>query len=238
MLFISHDLDVVEYLCDRIVVLYLGRVMEIAPATALYRAPLHPYTQALLAASPRPDPDARRARRLLQGDIPSPVESAVGLRVPHPLPARAGRLRGNGAAAARGRAGPLQGLPARRLGMRCDLAIDPRHDLLDARHQGLSARHRAAAGVRRSARRAGTCWPATCRSRMAVIKRDSALAHNHAWMRDFTARHRASLLAPHGKTTMAPQIFAQQLAAGAWGITVATVQQLARLRALRRAPRA
>jgi D-serine dehydratase len=54
---------------------------------------------------------------------------------------------------------------------------------------------------------------------------DSALAHNHAWMRDFTAAT-GVLLAPHGKTTMAPQIFAQQLAAGAWGITVATVQQL------------
>ena len=60
---------------------------------------------------------------------------------------------------------------------------------------------------------------------LAVI-RDSALAHNHAWMRDFT-RATGVLLAPHGKTTMAPQIFDQQLAAGAWGITVANVQQLA-----------
>src|SRR6478752_2585288 len=59
---------------------------------------------------------------------------------------------------------------------------------------------------------------------LAVI-RDSALAHNHAWMRDFTAAT-GVLLAPHGKTTMAPQIFAQQLAAGAWGMTVANVQQL------------
>jgi len=58
----------------------------------------------------------------------------------------------------------------------------------------------------------------------AVI-RDSALAHNHAWMRDFT-HATGVLLAPHGKTTMAPQIFAQQLDAGAWGITIATVQQL------------
>jgi len=78
MLFISHDLDVVEYLCDRIVVLYLGRVMEVAPAKALYRMPLHPYTQALLEASPRPDPDARRDRRLLQGDIPSPINPPSG----------------------------------------------------------------------------------------------------------------------------------------------------------------
>jgi peptide/nickel transport system ATP-binding protein len=78
MLFISHDLDVVEYVCDRIVVLYLGKVMEIGPAAALVEAPLHPYTQSLLAASPRPDPDARRERRLLQGDIPSPVDPPSG----------------------------------------------------------------------------------------------------------------------------------------------------------------
>ena len=58
-----------------------------------------------------------------------------------------------------------------------------------------------------------------------AVLRDSALAHNHAWMRDFAAST-GVLLAPHGKTTMAPQIFAQQLAAGAWGITVANVQQL------------
>jgi peptide/nickel transport system ATP-binding protein len=78
MLFISHDLDVVEYLCDRIVVLYLGKVMEVASAQGLYRSPQHPYTQALLAASPCPDPSLRRQRRLLQGDIPSPVDPPSG----------------------------------------------------------------------------------------------------------------------------------------------------------------
>jgi peptide/nickel transport system ATP-binding protein len=78
MLFISHDLDVVEYLCDRIVVLYLGKVMEVAPAKQLYRAPRHPYTEALLEASPRPDPAAHRGRRLLVGDIPSPVDPPSG----------------------------------------------------------------------------------------------------------------------------------------------------------------
>jgi len=78
MLFISHDLDVVEYLCDRIVVLYLGKVMEVAGAGELYRSPQHPYTEALLEAAPRPDPEARRARRLLRGDIPSPVDPPSG----------------------------------------------------------------------------------------------------------------------------------------------------------------
>ena len=63
MLFISHDLDVVEYLCDRVVVLYLGRVMEVAPTAELFARPLHPYTQALLAASPKPDPLIESARR-------------------------------------------------------------------------------------------------------------------------------------------------------------------------------
>ena len=78
MLFISHDLDVVEFLCDRIVVLYLGKVMEVASAKELYRAPQHPYTQALLEACPRPDPSMRRHRRLLHGEIPSPVSPPSG----------------------------------------------------------------------------------------------------------------------------------------------------------------
>ncbi|MFL9922738.1 ABC transporter ATP-binding protein [Herbaspirillum lusitanum] len=81
MLFISHDLDVVEYICDRVVVLYLGKVMEIAPAAALFERPLHPYSQALLAASPKPESDAReqaRHRLPLQGDLPSPANPPSG----------------------------------------------------------------------------------------------------------------------------------------------------------------
>ena len=78
MLFISHDLDVIELMCDRIVVLYLGRVMESGPADEVCRRPRHPYTQALLAASPKPDPDAARVRKLLQGDIPSPLAPPSG----------------------------------------------------------------------------------------------------------------------------------------------------------------
>jgi len=78
MLFISHDLDVVEYLCDRVVVLYLGRVMEVAPTADLFERPLHPYTQALLAASPKPDPRSRTAHIPLKGDIPSPMNPPSG----------------------------------------------------------------------------------------------------------------------------------------------------------------
>ena len=78
LLFISHDLDVVEYLCDRVVVLYLGRVMEIAPTSALYASPAHPYTRALLAAAPIPAPAQRRTIPLLQGDLPSPANPPSG----------------------------------------------------------------------------------------------------------------------------------------------------------------
>jgi len=78
MLFISHDLDVVEYLCDRVVVLYLGRVMEVAPTEALFSRPLHPYTHALLAASPKPDPMIKAVHVPLKGDMPSPVNPPSG----------------------------------------------------------------------------------------------------------------------------------------------------------------
>ncbi len=87
LLFISHDLDVVEYLCDRVVVLYLGRVVEVAPTEALYARPRHPYTQALLAAAPIPDPARRREIPLLSGDLPSPRNPPSGCvfrtRCPH-----------------------------------------------------------------------------------------------------------------------------------------------------------
>jgi peptide/nickel transport system ATP-binding protein len=91
MLFISHDLDVVELLCDRVVVLYLGRVMEVAPTAALFARPLHPYTRALLAASPRPDPAQRVVPIALAGDIPSPLAPPSGCvfrtRCPHAVEA-------------------------------------------------------------------------------------------------------------------------------------------------------
>jgi oligopeptide/dipeptide ABC transporter ATP-binding protein len=70
-LFISHDLSVVEYLCDRVVVMYLGKVMEEADRADLYKTPLHPYTRALLSAVPIPDPSVKRKRIPLTGEIPT-----------------------------------------------------------------------------------------------------------------------------------------------------------------------
>lgn len=78
MLFISHDLAVVEYICDTVIVLYLGRIMEVAPAAALYARPQHPYTRALLSAIPSLDPRARQGRQVLKGDIPSPANPPTG----------------------------------------------------------------------------------------------------------------------------------------------------------------
>ncbi|MER8526014.1 ABC transporter ATP-binding protein [Mesorhizobium sp. M0500] len=78
MLFISHDLAVVEYICDTVIVLYLGRIMEVAPAAELYARPQHPYTRALLSAIPSLDPLARQDRQVLKGDIPSPANPPSG----------------------------------------------------------------------------------------------------------------------------------------------------------------
>ena len=118
-LFISHNLAVVEHISHRIAVMYLGRIVEYTDKATLFTRPLHPYTEALLAAVPVPDPAIKRTKLVVQGDVPSPLKPPPGCRFHTRCPYAEARCKEDVPVAARGRARPPRGLPPAVTGRWC-----------------------------------------------------------------------------------------------------------------------
>ena len=115
-LFISHDLRVVAHVSDRVAVMYFGQDRRAWSCRRADGRPLHPYTQALMSAEPEPVPAHLRNKQriMLKGEIPSPLDAAAGMPLPHPLPDRGRGMFATRAGVARDRAGSLRGVPFRR----------------------------------------------------------------------------------------------------------------------------
>ena len=111
-LFISHNLAVVEHISHHIAVMYLGRIVEYADTRSIFTRAQHPYTEALLSAVPVPDPAIRRQKRVLQGDVPSPVKPPSGCHFHTRCPYVVRALQGRIASAARNRSGTSRFLPS------------------------------------------------------------------------------------------------------------------------------
>ena len=111
MVFIAHDLAVVKNVSDRVAVMYLGKLVEVAGSDELYRAAAHPYTEALLASIPEPDPDHVSSHKALTGELPSPLNPPSGCRFRTRCPYAQDRCADRGATAPRGRPRASGGLP-------------------------------------------------------------------------------------------------------------------------------